>query len=208
MSEGPIEVPWRWVIVSRLPVPFSPGSGAGGERRIAVMLRLCLYAFIPVVFGWTDVPCASEKKPPAVPFKGPVSTDWYAVFLTWDETFGDKYLDGRDGGSFAWGPSAYVQRMYLNLYRTFEEPVWLDKLVRQIDRILNARSDVPQHEVHDARYVDGYGGWGQNRYRQYSPEYTDLIRTSAPADNDCEISKLSYICIFISYFGNIYCDFG
>ena len=35
-----------------------------------------------------------------------------------------------------------------------------------------------------------------------------LIRTSAPADNDCEISKLSYICIFISYFGKIYCDFG
>ena len=147
--------------------------GYSRHTSIALPLRLFFCAFIPVVFGWIGVPVASERKPPAVPFKGPVSTDWYAVFLTWDETFGDKYLDGRDGGSFAWGPSAYVQRMYLNLYRTFKEPVWLDKLVRQIDRILNARSDVPQHEVHDARYVDGYGGWGQNRYRQYSPEYTE-----------------------------------
>ena len=102
-----------------------------------------------------------------------MSTDWYGTFLTWDETSGDRYLDGVDGGSFAWGPSAYVQRMYLNLYLTFKEPVWLDRLVEQVDRILIARSDVPPYDVYDPRYVDGYAGWGQNRYRQYRPEYTE-----------------------------------
>ncbi len=116
---------------------------------------------------------AAAKKRPAVTFEGSTSTDWYAAFLTWDQTFGDNYLDGRDGGSFAWGPSAYVQRMYLNLYGTFKETVWLDKLVSHIDRILIARTDVPPYEVYDHRYVDGYRGWGQNRYRQYSPEYTE-----------------------------------
>lgn len=144
-----------------------------GRTPISLPRRLFLSAFLLVVFGWTDAPVASEKKSPAVPFEGPVSTDWYGTFVTWDETFGDKYLDGRDGGSFAWGPSAYVQRMYLNLYRTFKEPVWLDKLVRHIDRILIARSDEPAYEVYDPRYVDGYGGWGQNRYSQYRPEYTE-----------------------------------
>ena len=137
------------------------------------MLRLCLYAFLPVVFGWIVGPVASEGKPPSVPFEGPVSTDWYAAFVDWDQAYGDNYLDGRDGGSFAWGPSAYVQRMYLNLFRAFNESVWLDKLAGQIDRILIARSDVPPYEVYDPRYVDGYRGWGQNRYRQYRPEYTE-----------------------------------
>ncbi len=147
--------------------------GYSRHTPIALPLRLFLCAFFPVVFGWIDVPCASEKKPPAVPFEGPTSTDWHTTFSTWDQTFGDNYLDGRDGGSFAWGPSAYVQRMYLNLYRTFEETVWLDKLAGHIDRILIARSDVPPYEVYDHKYVDGYRGWGQNRYGQYSPEYTE-----------------------------------
>ena len=137
------------------------------------MLRLCLCAFFLVAFAWIEGPAASERKPPIVPFEGPVSTDWYAAFVDWDQAYGDNYLDGRDGGSFAWGPSAYVQRMYLNLYRTFNEPVWLDRLVKQVDRILIARSDVPPYEVYDPRYVDGYRGWGQNRYRQYRPEYTE-----------------------------------
>ena len=101
-----------------------------GRTPISLPLRLFLSALVPVVFGWFDVPAASEERPPAVPFEGPVSTDWYGAFVTWDRTYGDNYLDGRDGGSFAWGPSAYVQRMYLNLYRTFGETVWLDKLVR------------------------------------------------------------------------------
>lgn len=144
-----------------------------GHAQISLPLRFCLCAFLPVGFGWTGVPAASETKPPAIPFEGAVSTDWYGAFVKWDETFGDRYLDGRDGGSFAWGPSAYVQRMYLNLYRTFREPVWLAKLVRHIDRILTARSDLPPYEVYDLRYVDGYGGWGQNRYSQYRPEYTE-----------------------------------
>ena len=115
----------------------------------------------------------SAQHPPAIPFEAPTSTDWYAVFVTWDQAYGDNYLDGRDGGTFAWGPSGYVQRMYLNLYRTFKETVWLDKLVKQIDRILKARSDVPPYEVYDPRYVDGYRGWGQDRYSQYKPEYTE-----------------------------------
>ena len=63
--------------------------------------------------------------------------------------------------------------MYLNLYRTFEETVWLDKLAGQIDRVLEARSDVPPYESYDPRYVDGYEGWGQARYTQYAPEYTE-----------------------------------
>ncbi len=144
-----------------------------GHIRVTLPLRICLFAFLPVVFGWTGASAASEEKLPAVPFEGAVSTDWYEAFAKWDRTYGDKYLDGRDGGSFAWGPSAYVQRMYLNLYRTFKEPVWLDKLVEQVDRILIARSDVPPYDVYDPRYVDGYGGWGQNRYLQYRPEYTE-----------------------------------
>ena len=45
----------------------------------------------------------------------------------------------------------------------------------QIDRILTARSDVPPYEGYDPRYVDGYRGWGQNRYRQYKPEYTEWL---------------------------------
>lgn len=137
------------------------------------MLRVGLCTFFPIAFGWIVGPVASEGKPPSVPFEGPVSTDWYAAFVDWDQAYGDNYLNGRDGGSFAWGPSAYVQRMYLNLYRTFKEPVWLDRLVKQVDRILIARSDVPPYEVYDPRYVDGYRGWGQNRYRQYRPEYTE-----------------------------------
>ncbi|MDE2998847.1 MAG: hypothetical protein OXU79_07200 [Gemmatimonadota bacterium] len=144
-----------------------------GHTPVSLPLRLLLSAFLPVVFGWFDVPVASEEKPPPVPFEGAVSTDWYKAFAAWDQANGDRYLDGRDGGSFAWGPSAYVQRMYLNLYRTFKEPVWLDKLVEQVDRILDARSDVPAYEVYDPRYVDGYAGSGQNRYRQYRPEYTE-----------------------------------
>ena len=142
---------------------------------IAIPLSICLCAFFPIAFGWIVGPAASEGKPPAVPFDGPTSTDWYAAFVKWDQAYGDNYLDGRDGGSFAWGPSAYVQRMYLNLYRTFKEPVWLDRLVKQVDRILIARSDVPPYEVYDPRYVDGYRGWGQNRYRQYKPEYTEWL---------------------------------
>ena len=101
------------------------------------------------------------------------STDWYAAFAEWDETHGDRYLDGHDGGTYAWAPSGYVQRMYLNLYRTFGETVWLDKLAGQIDRVLEARSDVPPYESYDPRYVDGYEGWGQARYTQYAPEYTE-----------------------------------
>ena len=31
----------------------------------------------------------------------------------------------------------------------------------------------PAYEVYDPRYVDGYRGWGQNRYSQYRPEYTE-----------------------------------
>ena len=149
--------------------------GYTGHTTIAFTLRQYFCAILPVVFGWIDGPVASERKPPTVPFDGPTSTDWYAAFLNWDHAFGDNYLDGRDGGSFAWGPSAYVQRMYLNLFRTFNEPVWLDKLAGQIDRILIARSDVPPYEVYDPRYVDGYRGWGQNRYRQYKPEYTEWL---------------------------------
>lgn len=101
------------------------------------------------------------------------STDWYRAFAEWDEEHGERYLDGRDGGTFAWAPSGYVQRMYLNLYRTFGETIWLDKLAAQVDRILEARSDVPPYETYDPRYVDGYKGWGQARYTQYEPEYTE-----------------------------------
>ena len=101
------------------------------------------------------------------------TTDWYRAFVEWDEELGDRYLDGHDGGTYAWAPSGYVQRMYLNLYRTFGETVWLDRLAGQIDRVLEARSDVPPYESYDPRYVDGYRGWGQARYSQYAPEYTE-----------------------------------
>lgn len=101
------------------------------------------------------------------------TTDWYAAFVEWDATHGDRYLDGHDGGTYAWAPSGYVQRMYLNLYRTFGETVWLDKLAGQVGRILEARTDVPPYESYDPRYVDGYEGWGQARYTQYAPEYTE-----------------------------------
>ena len=109
----------------------------------------------------------------AFPRTDAASTDWYAAFVEWDEAHGDRYLDGHDGGTLAWAPSGYVQRMYLNLYRTFGETVWLDKLAAQIDRVLAARSDVPPYETYDPRYEDGYRGWGQARYSQYAPEYTE-----------------------------------
>ena len=111
--------------------------------------------------------------PEAAQDAAPTTTDWYGAFVEWDAEHGERYLDGRDGGTYAWAPSGYVQRMYLNLYRTFGETVWLDKLAAQVDRILEARSDVPPYESYDPRYVDGYKGWGQARYTQYAPEYTE-----------------------------------
>lgn len=89
--------------------------------------------------------------------------------------------------------------MYLNLYRTIKEPDWLDKLVQHIDRILIVRSDVPPYEVYDPRYVDEYGGWGQNRYSQYRPEYTDRggrqadEGSTAARDHLCAISMWRYL---------------
>jgi hypothetical protein len=85
------------------------------------------------------------------------------------------WTDSLDGGDVAWGES-YVLRMYINLYDAFGERLWLDKLVAHVDRIFAKLQDKPPdppYKKYDPRYIDGYYGWGQNRYDQYKPGYTE-----------------------------------
>ena len=148
------------------------------------MLKQFYKSFL-ILICWTgifSVAGISEESPmpqatpsTELPFRGEVSTDWYQAFVEWDARWGDKYLDGRDGGTIAWGPAGYVQPIYLHLYAASGKKLWLDKLVGQIDRVMQARSDQPppHFSTFDPRYVDGFEGWGQARYDQYKPEYTE-----------------------------------
>ena len=117
--------------------------------------------------------CFAEEDSPA----GPVTTDWYAAFAAWEKEHGEDLVDSRCGGDVAWGES-YVLRMYVNLYDTFGERRWLDKVVSHVDRLLANLSDKPKNRPHAhvaPQYVDGYLGWGQSRYTQYKPHYTEWL---------------------------------
>ena len=115
---------------------------------------------------------ASEVSPAA-----PVTTDWHAAYTAWEKERGEDFVDSHCGGEVAWGES-YVLRMYVNLYVTFGERKWLDKMVSHVDRLLANLSDRPQSPLHTnvaPQYVDGYLGWGQSRYTQYKPDYTEWL---------------------------------
>src|SRR5262249_6412322 len=104
-----------------------------------------------------------------------VTTDWYALYRKWEAKHGDRYTDSQCGGDVAWGES-YVLRMYVNLYEAFRERLWLDKMVAHVDRVLarlHDRPPDPPYKRYDPRYIDGFYGWGQNRYYQYRAAYTE-----------------------------------
>lgn len=100
--------------------------------------------------------------------------DWLAVWTAWEAKHGDRYTDS---GDVAWGES-YVLRMYVNLYEAFGDRKWLDKLVDHADRVFAKLQDEPPNPPHarvSPKYRDGFYGFGQSRYEQYAPEYTEWL---------------------------------
>lgn len=101
-----------------------------------------------------------------------ITTDWYTRYREHHRAPGTHKSDTPDGGTLAWGEQ-YLLRMDVNLYETFGETEWLDDLVVQVDAMQANLSDVPRFAPYDPRYIDGFRGWGQNRYSQYQPQYTE-----------------------------------
>ncbi|MEE3367876.1 MAG: fibronectin type III domain-containing protein [Planctomycetota bacterium] len=130
----------------------------------------CLLAALAALFVPT---CFAAEDSPA----DPVTTDWYAAFAAWEKEHGADYVGLLCGGDVAWGES-YILRMYVNLYNTFGERQWLDKIVSHVDRLVANLSDKPKLPLHAhvaPQYLDGYLGWGQSRYTQYKPHYTEWL---------------------------------
>lgn len=124
-----------------------------------------------------NVALAQTGEPIAVTATAPkaVTTDWYTLYARWEAKHGDRWTDSLDGGEVAWGES-YVLWTYIDLYEAFGETIWLDKLVAHTERIFANLRDEPHDPPHshvDPRYVDGFYGWGQSRYEQYRPQYTE-----------------------------------
>jgi hypothetical protein len=68
--------------------------------------------------------------------------------------------------------------MYVNLYESTGDRKWLDRLVDHVDRLFANLHDEPRNPPHEwvsPRYRDGFFGFGQSRYEQYAPEYTEWM---------------------------------
>ena len=108
------------------------------------------------------------------PVLGEFTRDWHADFRDYADYIGTYYAANPDEGILAWG-EAYLQRQFLNLYESYGETFWLDTMVENTDLMIANMSDVPRFSPYSAQYVDGYASWGQNRYVQYAPNYTEWL---------------------------------
>jgi hypothetical protein len=119
---------------------------------------------------WDDVTLV-ETGPGAT---NAVTTDWYTIFINYANFLGTWHSSNLDGGILAWGES-YLQNVAMNLYASHQDTQWLDLMVSHVDQMIANMSDVPLFSPYDPQYVDGYAAWGQNRFNQYTPNYTEWL---------------------------------
>lgn len=137
------------------------------------------------VVYWDGLSLQDDIDPNATPTPTPtpeiieiskITKDWYREFSLWYDGYQLWSAQSLDGGNVAWGDSGYSQRMFINLYETFGETYWLDRMVIHVDTIIGNYQDTPHCPPHcngTSDYVDGYQGLGQSRYTQYTPNYTE-----------------------------------